>query len=125
MAGMLTAATCRAAPVIARRPWIGGAAIAARDRRPGRDLAAVVASPGAGPLTDQDRLVVADFVNTTGEPVFDGSLKVALAVALEQSPFLKVFPDARVRETLRLMQLDAERPRHAGRSRARSRSASS
>ena len=46
----------------------------------------------------------ADFENTTGEPVFDGALKVALAVALEQSPFLKVFPDERARETLRLMQ---------------------
>ena len=36
--------------------------------------------------------------------MFDGALKVALAVALEQSPFLKVFPDDRARETLRLMQ---------------------
>ena len=55
-------------------------------------------------LTDQDTIVLADFMNTTGEPVFDGALKVALAVALEQSPFLRVFPDDRVRETLRLMQ---------------------
>ena len=47
-------------------------------------------------------------MNTTGEPVFDGTLKVALAVALEQSPFLKVFPDDRVRETLRLMQRPPE-----------------
>ncbi len=63
-----------------------------------------------GPLTNRDTLVLADVVNTTGEPVFDGTLKVALAVALEQSPFLKVFPDERLRETLRLMQRDpAER----------------
>jgi tetratricopeptide (TPR) repeat protein/tRNA A-37 threonylcarbamoyl transferase component Bud32 len=55
-------------------------------------------------LTDHDIIVIADFMNTTGEPVFDGALKVALAVALEQSPFLRVFPDDRVRETLRLMQ---------------------
>ena len=48
--------------------------------------------------------MLADFENTTGEPVFDGALKVALAVALEQSPFLKVFPDDRARETLRLME---------------------
>src|SRR6185503_13315360 len=41
---------------------------------------------------------------TFSEPVFDGALKVALAVALEQSPFLKVFPDDRARDTLRLMQ---------------------
>ena len=59
----------------------------------------------SGPaLTSRDTIMVADFTNTTGEPVFDGTLKVALAVALEQSPFLKVFPDDRVRETLRLMQ---------------------
>jgi Tfp pilus assembly protein PilF len=59
---------------------------------------------GARPLTDRDTIVLADFTNTTGEPVFDGALKVALAVALEQSPFLRVFPDNRVQETLRLMQ---------------------
>jgi eukaryotic-like serine/threonine-protein kinase len=56
------------------------------------------------PLTDQDTIVLADFTNTTGEPVFDGALKVALAVSLEQSPFLKVFPDDGVREELRLME---------------------
>jgi tetratricopeptide (TPR) repeat protein len=58
----------------------------------------------ASPLTVQDTIVLADFENGTGEPVFDGALKVALAVALEQSPFLKVFPEERARETLRLMQ---------------------
>jgi eukaryotic-like serine/threonine-protein kinase len=58
----------------------------------------------AAPLSDRDTIVVADFTNTTGETVFDGALKVALAVALEQSPFLKVFPDERVRDTLRLME---------------------
>jgi eukaryotic-like serine/threonine-protein kinase len=57
----------------------------------------------AGRLTEQDTILLADFVNSTGEPVFDGALKVALAVAMEQSPFIKVFPDERVRETLRLM----------------------
>ena len=56
-----------------------------------------------GTLTEQDTIVLADFANTTGDPVFDGALKVALAVALEQSPFLKGFPDDRMRETLRLM----------------------
>ena len=60
--------------------------------------------PGARTLTEQDTIVLADFDNTTGDAVFDGTLKVALAVALEQSPFLKVFPDDRARETLRLMQ---------------------
>ena len=60
--------------------------------------------PAGEKLSAQDTIILADFQNTTGEPVFDGTLKVALAVALEQSPFLKVFPDNRVRETLRLMQ---------------------
>jgi Flp pilus assembly protein TadD len=45
----------------------------------------------------------ADFANTTGDPVFDGTLKQALAVDLEQSPFLRVLPPARVRETLGYM----------------------
>jgi serine/threonine protein kinase len=58
----------------------------------------------AGPaLTAQDTIILADFLNTTGDPVFDSTLKVALAVALEQSPFLKVFPDDRAREDMRLM----------------------
>jgi len=59
----------------------------------------------AGPvLTDRDTIVVADFLNSTGDPVFDSTLKVALSVALEQSPFLKVFPDDRAHQTLVLMQ---------------------
>jgi tetratricopeptide (TPR) repeat protein len=55
-------------------------------------------------LSEQDTVMLADFENMTGEPVFDGALKVALAVALEQSPFMTVFPDDRARDTLRLMQ---------------------
>jgi len=62
-----------------------------------------VARRGAAHLTEQDTILLADFMNTTGEPVFDGALKVALAVALEQSPFLKVFPDDRVHDALRRM----------------------
>ena len=57
-----------------------------------------------------DTIVLADFVNTTNEPLFDGALKVALAIALEQSPFLKVFPDDRVQETLRLMERPPDSP---------------
>ncbi len=55
------------------------------------------------PLTDKDTVLIADFVNSTGEPVFDGTLKNALAVQLSQTPFLNIFPDDRVRETLRFM----------------------
>ena len=65
---------------------------------------------GAGALTDRDTIVIADFANMTGEEVFDGSMKVALAVALEQSPFLRIFPEERVRETLRLMQRPETEP---------------
>jgi eukaryotic-like serine/threonine-protein kinase len=67
-------------------------------------LLAPLARRTSAPLTNLDTIVLADFVNTTSEPLFDGALKVALAVALEQSPFLKVFPDDRVQETLRLME---------------------
>jgi serine/threonine protein kinase len=54
-------------------------------------------------LTEKDTVLLSDFVNTTGDPVFDGTLKQALAVQLEQSPFLNIFPQERVRDTLRYM----------------------
>jgi eukaryotic-like serine/threonine-protein kinase len=54
-------------------------------------------------LTDKDVIVIADFANTTGDPVFDSTLKEALAVDLEQSPFLNVLSDRRWSETLKLM----------------------
>lgn len=54
-------------------------------------------------LTDKDTVLLADFVNTTGDPVFDGTLKQALAVQLGQSPFLNIYSDERVREALRFM----------------------
>src|SRR5262245_18806351 len=96
-----------AAAVGGRRPswWIIGPAIAAAAGIIAVALTFFV-SPRAGArtLTAQDTIVIADFENTTNEPVFDGALKVALAVALEQSPFLRVFPDDRARDTLRLME---------------------
>jgi eukaryotic-like serine/threonine-protein kinase len=57
----------------------------------------------ATPLTEKDTIVLADFTNTTNDPVFDGTLKQALAVDLEQSPFLNILSDRKVGETLRLM----------------------
>jgi serine/threonine protein kinase/Tfp pilus assembly protein PilF len=54
-------------------------------------------------LTDKDTILLVDFVNTTGDAVFDGTLKQALAVQLGQSPYLNIFGDDRVRETLRFM----------------------
>ncbi len=55
------------------------------------------------PLTEKDTILIADFVNKTGEEVFDGALKQGLAVQLEQSPFLNIFSDERIQQTLRLM----------------------
>ncbi len=54
-------------------------------------------------LTDQDTVVLADFNNTTGDPVFDDTLKQAISVELGQSPFLNILSDARTRATLKLM----------------------
>ena len=54
-------------------------------------------------LTEKDTIVLADFNNTTGEPVFDGALKQALTVDLEQSPFLNVLSDQKVNDQLRFM----------------------
>lgn len=54
-------------------------------------------------LTEKDTILLSDFTNTTGDPVFDGTLKQALAVNLRQSPFLNLFADDRVRETLKMM----------------------
>jgi eukaryotic-like serine/threonine-protein kinase len=54
-------------------------------------------------LTEKDTVVLTDFANSTGDPVFDGTLKQALAVDLEQSPFLNILSDRRVGETLKLM----------------------
>ena len=55
------------------------------------------------PLTDKDTIVIADFANSTGDPVFDDTLKTALTVALNQSPFLNVLSDNKVAAILKLM----------------------
>ena len=55
------------------------------------------------PLTDKDTIVLADYANSTGDPVFDDTLKTALNVSLKQSPFLNVLPDSQVAKTLQQM----------------------
>jgi serine/threonine protein kinase/tetratricopeptide (TPR) repeat protein len=55
------------------------------------------------PLTDKDTILIADFANNTGDPVFDGTLRQALAAQLGQSPFLNIFGDQRVRDSLRFL----------------------
>jgi tetratricopeptide (TPR) repeat protein len=59
-------------------------------------------------LTAKDTIVLADFENQTRDPVFDGALRQGLAVQLEQSPFLGLISDQRIRSTLRLMKQPAE-----------------
>ena len=59
-------------------------------------------------ITEKDSILLADFVNTTGEVVFDGTLKKALAVDLQQSPFLNVVSDEKVRQTLAMMGKSSE-----------------
>jgi serine/threonine protein kinase/predicted Zn-dependent protease len=54
-------------------------------------------------LTEKDTVLVTDFLNTTGDPVFDGTLKQALAVQLEQSPFLNLLPESKIQEALGFM----------------------
>jgi class 3 adenylate cyclase/tetratricopeptide (TPR) repeat protein len=54
-------------------------------------------------LTDKDTIVIADFTNTTGDTVFDDTLKQALAVVLGQSPFLNILSEDKARQTLRQM----------------------
>ena len=68
------------------------------------------ARPRTAAFTDKDSVLVADFVNTTGDDVFDGTLRQAMAVQLGQSPFLNVFSEERVRETLRYMGRSPSEP---------------
>jgi len=61
----------------------------------------------AKPLTDRDTIVLGDFTNTTGDAVFDDTLKTALEVSLRQSPFLNVLSESDNAKTLQLMTLPA------------------
>ncbi|MFY9530819.1 MAG: serine/threonine-protein kinase [Candidatus Acidiferrales bacterium] len=59
-------------------------------------------------LTEKDTIVLADFTNTTGDPVFDGALRQGLSVQLKQSPFLSLISDPRIHQTLRQMGQPAD-----------------
>ncbi len=61
-------------------------------------------------LAEREPLLLADFENKTGEEIWDGTLKQALAVALEQSPYMNIFPEERARDTLRLMNRLVDEP---------------
>ncbi len=92
-----------AVPTAPRRwlPWIAGAA-----------ALILIAAAGAAyfflrkstpKLTEKDTIVLADFSNTTGDSVFDGTLRQGLSAQLEQSPFLSLISDERIAQTLSLM----------------------
>jgi serine/threonine protein kinase/tetratricopeptide (TPR) repeat protein len=80
-------------------PWVAGICM----------LVAVIAGASmfwtrrARALTDKDTVVLTEFVNTTGDAVFDGTLKQALAVQLEQSPYLNLLPQSKIQDALRFM----------------------
>jgi eukaryotic-like serine/threonine-protein kinase len=59
-------------------------------------------------LSEKDTIVLADFSNTTGDAVFDGTLRQGLAVELEQSPFLSLISDNRIQQTMQLMGQPAD-----------------
>ena len=89
-----------------RRYWIAAAAAAAATLLVVAALVAWRVYFTRPPLTGTDVILLANFVNKTGDPIFDGTLDKALEVKLTESPFLSVLPGAGVRETMRTMRHD-------------------
>ena len=79
-------------------------------------VAALIAGAGylshsrATKLNAEDTIVLGDFANSTGDPIFDETLKQALTISLRQSPFLNVLPESKVAKTLKLMTLERSTP---------------
>jgi serine/threonine protein kinase/tetratricopeptide (TPR) repeat protein len=99
-------AAAPAAPGRRRARWfsIGAAAVVVTAAAAG-----VMYSRRPAPtLTDKDTIVLAEFANTTGDPVFDDTLRQGLAVQLQQSPFLSLISEERIRKELTLMQQPAD-----------------
>ncbi len=95
----------------ARRSWVIAAVVGIAILLPGVWLIRGVLSPArALAFAERDWIVIADFDNQTGEPVFDRSLDAALAVSVQQSKYVNLFPRTRVQQTLQLMQ-KADAPR--------------
>jgi hypothetical protein len=64
-------------------------------------------------LTEKDSIVLSEFTNTTGDPIFDGTLRQGLSAQLEQSPFLNLLSDQRVAQTVALMAQPKDATAHA------------
>ena len=94
------------APVRGRRRWIsmGAAALVAAAVA----VAGWIYRPRPATLTDKETVVLADFANTTGDPVFDGTLRQGLAIQLQQSTFLSLTSDTRIQQLLGLMGQPAD-----------------
>jgi DNA-binding winged helix-turn-helix (wHTH) protein/tetratricopeptide (TPR) repeat protein len=91
--------------VLRRRRWV---VVAAAVIAPALVLAGYLHFRRAPKLTDKDTIVLADFANTTGDPVFDDTLRQGLVVQLEQSPFLNLISDDRIQQVLKLMAKPAD-----------------
>jgi tetratricopeptide (TPR) repeat protein/predicted Ser/Thr protein kinase len=104
----LTSTPAVAVPGASRLPWkaiVGGAAVVVA----GLAVAAwLYNTRRAHALNELDTIVLADFTNKTGEPVFEDTLRQGLAAQLEQSPFLSLVSEQRVQQTLRLMGKPAD-----------------
>jgi len=89
-----------------RKRWVllGGATVAVAALA----LAGYLYFHRAPKLTDKDTIVLADFANSTGDPVFDETLRQGLAVQLAQSPFLSLISDERIQQMLKLMAKPAD-----------------
>src|SRR5262249_5308543 len=90
-----------------RWPWLAIAAVVLLALTSGAVRLLVHRKPV---LTEKDTVVLADFVNTTDDPVFDGTLRQGLSVQLEESPFLSLISEQRIDQTLRLMGRSADAP---------------
>ncbi len=108
--GASTAAVGRAAPAPAssRRGllWLTAGVLVTIAAIGGGYLYSLSSRPA--PLTDKGTVVLADFANTTGDPVFDGTLRQGLAIQLQQSTFLSLTSDTRIEQLLRLMGQPAD-----------------
>ena len=94
---LLKVAPAPTAPARSRRWWpVAGLLLLAA-------MVVVLVSSRPTRLTDKDTVVLADFANTTGDPVFDDALRQGLSSQLEQSPFLNLLSDERIAQTLSLM----------------------
>jgi DNA-binding winged helix-turn-helix (wHTH) protein/tetratricopeptide (TPR) repeat protein len=93
----LVVAPSPTASVWLRRWWLAAALLLVAV------LVSVLVSSRHAVLTDKDTVVLADFTNSTGDPVFDGALRQGLSSQLEQSPFLNLLSEERIAQTLSLM----------------------